>query len=133
MSEERKCVNCRHNIRIKKPNGNIECKCEITNTHIGYVKCFEHWCKHWAKDTADGKEARFIVIDEFYRMQSTALKGRQDVWLKNLTSLKMGEFGIDTKSPETLLRYWKAQALAGYPLAEENVRYFEEVVRKNEH
>jgi hypothetical protein len=24
--------------------------CEITNEHIGYVKCFEGWCKHWAKD-----------------------------------------------------------------------------------
>ena len=52
------------------------------------------------------------------------------LWIRNLTSLKMGEFGIDTKSPETLLRYWKAQAEAGYPCAEENVRYFEEMVRK---
>ena len=50
MSENRKCVNCRHNIRKEKPSGNIECVCEITNEHIGYVKCFEHWCRHWAKD-----------------------------------------------------------------------------------
>ena len=49
MSEKRKCVNCRHNIRKEKPSGNIECMCEITNTHIGYVKCFEGWCRHWAK------------------------------------------------------------------------------------
>jgi hypothetical protein len=79
---------------------------------------------------SDGKEAKFIVVDEFDRMEQTALKGKQDVWLRNLTSLKIGEFGIDTTSPETLLAYWKAQAEAGYPLAEENVRYFEDMVRK---
>lgn len=50
MSENRKCVNCRHNIRKEKPSGNIECVCEITNEHIGYVKCLEGWCRHWAKD-----------------------------------------------------------------------------------
>lgn len=79
---------------------------------------------------SDGKESKFLVIDELDRMEQTALKGRQDMWLRNLTSFKMGEFGIDTKSPETLLAYWKAQALAGYPSAEENVRYFEDMVRK---
>lgn len=130
MSEERKCVNCRHNIRKEKPSGNIECVCEITNEHIGYVKCFEGWCRHWAKDTENGNEVKFIVIDELDRMEQTALKGRQDVWLRNLTSLKMGEFGIDKNSPKTLLAYWKAQAEAGYPCAEENVRYFEDMVRK---
>ena len=129
MSENRKCVNCRHNIRKEKPSGNIECVCEITNSHIGYVKCFEGWCRHWAKQK-DGKEARLIVIDELDRMEQTSLKGRQDVWLRNLTSLKMGEFGIDTKSPKTLLAYWEAQSEAGYPYAEENVRYFEDMVRK---
>jgi hypothetical protein len=40
-----------------------------------------------------------------------------------------GEFGNPEKF-ETMVAYWKAQALAGYPLAEENVRYFEEMVRK---
>lgn len=55
MSENRKCVNCRHNIRKEKPSGNIECVCEITNEHIGYVKCFEGWCKHWAKQKIDGE------------------------------------------------------------------------------
>lgn len=45
----------------------------------------------------------------------------------------VGEFGIDTNSPETLLAYWKEKAEAGYPLAEENVRYFEEmVIKENE-
>ena len=128
MSENRKCVNCRHNIRIEKPSGNIKCVCEITNSHIGYVKCFEGWCKHWAKQK-DGKEAKFIAVDEFDRMEQTALKGKQDVWLRNLTSLKRGEFGNPEKF-ETMVAYWKAQAEAGYPLAEENVRYFEEMARK---
>lgn len=52
-----------------------------------------------------------------------------DRWEKNLEALKSGALG-DVNSPETLLRYWKAQAEAGYPYAEENVRYFEEMVRK---
>ena len=129
MSQNRKCVNCRHNIRKEKPSGNIQCVCEITNSHIGYVKCFEGWCRHWAKQK-DGKEAKFIIVDELDRMEQTALKGKQDVWLRNLTSLIMGEFGIDTSLPKTLLSYWKAQAEADYPCAEENVRYFEDMVRK---
>lgn len=67
---------------------------------------------------------------EIDKLRKTSEQGKQDVWLRNLTSLKMGEFGIDTNSPETLLSYWKAQAEAGYPIAEENVRYFEDMVRK---
>ena len=46
---DRKCVNCRHNIRISKRTY-IETRCEIDNHYIGYVENFEHWCKHWAKD-----------------------------------------------------------------------------------
>jgi hypothetical protein len=47
-----------------------------------------------------------------------------------LIKLSSGGFG-DINLPKTLLAYWKAQAEEGYPLAEENVRYFEEMVRKN--
>ena len=65
MSENRKCVNCRHNIRKEKPSGNIECVCEITNEHIGYVKCFDGWCRHWAKQK-DGKEAKFLILDDLH-------------------------------------------------------------------
>ena len=81
---------------------------------------------------SDGKEAKYIVLDEFSRMKMTAQKGKEQSWTRNLEMLVLGAFGIDTKSPKTLLRYWKAQAEAGYPLAEENVRYFEDMVRKNE-
>ena len=76
------------------------------------------------------EEAKFIVIDELSKMEKTSQKGKENAWLKNLESLQLGEFGIDTKSPKTLLAYWKAQELAGYPQAEENVKYFEDMVRK---
>ena len=69
---------------------------------------------------------------EFERLKKTSEKGKEIAFTKNLVSLANGEFGIDTNSPETLLAYWKAQELAGYPCADENVRYFEERVRKNE-
>lgn len=46
---ERKCVNCRRNKRIPREAG-IECRCEADGHYIGYVECFEHWCKKWAKD-----------------------------------------------------------------------------------
>lgn len=54
---ERKCVNCRHNKRIPRKTY-VECRCEIDDHYIGYVECFEHWCKRWAKDNKydeDGK------------------------------------------------------------------------------
>ena len=121
---ERKCVNCRH--RILKDSSSF---CGVSGNFLHYGTVFEHWCRHWAK-RKDGLEAKFIVIDELHTMEQTAKKGREGAWLRNLTSLKMGEFGIDTKSPKTLLKYWEAQELAGYPNASENVKYFEEMLRK---
>lgn len=56
------------------------------------------------------------------------------LWERNLALLKSGGFGEYTVAEEcskTLLRYWKAQAEAGYPNAIENVRYFEEIIRKD--
>lgn len=55
-------------------------------------------------------------------------------WNKNLEKLQNGAFGdVDTDdentSYHTMLRYWKAQASAGYPYADENVKYFEDAVR----
>lgn len=51
-------------------------------------------------------------------------------WDKNLDRLTNGEFGVAT-SPEALLRYWQAQAEAGYPSADENVKYFEQQISLN--
>ncbi len=50
-------------------------------------------------------------------------------WERNLEMLKSGALG-DVNSPETLLRYWQMQEHAGYPNASENVKYFEDMVRK---
>ena len=49
MSEVKVCCNCRHNIRTGELT-NIECHCDKDGHYIGYVACFEDWCKHWAKD-----------------------------------------------------------------------------------
>jgi hypothetical protein len=46
MKIERKCVSCGHNIRTQ----NGECHCDLDNRYIGYIQCFEHWCKHWKRD-----------------------------------------------------------------------------------
>lgn len=43
--------------------------------------------------------------------------------------LKSGALG-DITSPKTLLKYWQMQESAGYPYASENVKYFEDMARK---
>lgn len=43
----RKCVNCRHRIVDDK---HLSSSCEIDGHYIGYLKCFDGWCRHWAKD-----------------------------------------------------------------------------------
>ena len=57
MSEEngKVCCNCRHNIRTSDM-GNIRCKCDIHGFYIGYIACFEHWCRHWARDKKFDKQ-----------------------------------------------------------------------------
>lgn len=50
-------------------------------------------------------------------------------WEKNLEHLHSGGFGPADEF-QTLLLYWKAQERAGYPYANENVKYFEEMVEK---
>ena len=44
------CCNCRHDIRTKEDSGYISNHCEIDGHYIGYVECFDGWCRHWAKD-----------------------------------------------------------------------------------
>ena len=55
---------------------------------------------------------------------------KSDIFDRNFKRLTSGEFGNPEKL-ETMVAYWKEQAEAGYPLAEENVRYFEDMVRKD--
>lgn len=84
--------------------------------------------REW-KDFMDCDIAKDLEKD-FERLKKTSEQGREIAYTRNLTRLISGEFGIDKNSPKTLLAYWKAQSEAGYPLAEENVRYFEDMVRK---
>lgn len=46
---KRVCCDFRHNIRTGEPT-HIKCHCEIDGHYIGYVACFEHWCRRWAKE-----------------------------------------------------------------------------------
>lgn len=50
-------------------------------------------------------------------------------WEKNMEHLQSGGFG-PVDEFQTLLLYWRAQERAGYPYASENVKYFEEMVEK---
>lgn len=86
MREKRKCVNCRHNIRKEKPSGNIECVCEITNAHIGYVDCFEHWCRHWAKDNK-----LFVCPDQEEKLEIELVPIKSTKLAKSFEDLLKGE------------------------------------------
>lgn len=51
--KKRCCCNCGHDIRVPKENEPDMVafnKCEIDGHRIGYVDCFEHWCRRWCKD-----------------------------------------------------------------------------------
>lgn len=58
MNKERKrvCCNCGNCIRYPTKDG-IRCKCAIDDRHIGYLQCFEHWCRRWKRERKwDGEE-----------------------------------------------------------------------------
>lgn len=45
---KRCCCNCGNDIRTKDAKtGVVECHCAIDGHRIGYVECFEHWCRRW--------------------------------------------------------------------------------------
>ena len=46
---KRVCCNCGNNIRTGE-NGNIVCHCAIDGHYIGYIECFDGWCRRWKKD-----------------------------------------------------------------------------------
>lgn len=46
-TRKRCCCNCGHNIRGKL---NEDSTCEIDGHKIGYIQCFEGWCRRWCKD-----------------------------------------------------------------------------------
>lgn len=48
---KRVCCNCGNNIRIRDNKGTcVRCECVIDGHYIGYLECFEHWCRRWKKD-----------------------------------------------------------------------------------
>jgi len=51
------CCNCKHNIRTDS-GAYIRCHCDIDGHYIGYVECFEHWCRRWAKSHKFDEEAQ---------------------------------------------------------------------------
>lgn len=60
MSERvRCCCNCRHDIRTWDGD-NCTNHCEIDGHYIGYVECFEGWCRRWASDAKKWQDERSI-------------------------------------------------------------------------
>ena len=54
---KRCCCNCERNIRHEVAPYGIECYCDIDGHRIGYIKCFDGWCRRWKKDkTFDGMD-----------------------------------------------------------------------------
>lgn len=45
------CCNCRHNIREHNEEYDMtQCRCEVSNECMGYMKVMEGWCRHWSKE-----------------------------------------------------------------------------------
>ena len=44
------CCNCRHDIRTWDDDAHCINYCKIDEHYIGYIECFEGWCRHWAKE-----------------------------------------------------------------------------------
>lgn len=57
-SDEKCCCFCRHNIRTEEEKGYIKCHCDIDGHEIGYVACFEGWCRRWARNKKKDKIER---------------------------------------------------------------------------
>lgn len=48
---KRCCCNCANNIRVKGENGLVAYnECAVDGHRIGYIECFEGWCRRWKKD-----------------------------------------------------------------------------------
>lgn len=56
MAERKRvCCNCGNCKRVDEGTY-VETYCAIDGHRIGYIECFEHWCRRWKKDhTFDGR------------------------------------------------------------------------------
>ena len=61
MSDRKRCCcNCRRCIRTWDGNS-CTTHCEIDGHYIGYVECFEGWCKHYSEDLTFNRYGRLVV------------------------------------------------------------------------
>lgn len=61
---KRVCCNCGNNIRKKMDGGHVQCYCQIDGHYIGYIACFEDWCRRWRKERKwekDGKSKQRTI------------------------------------------------------------------------
>lgn len=71
MSDRKRCCcNCRHNIRYFDEGGMCYCYCEIDRHYIGYVECFEGWCRRWAKGQVVRGKERVDADEKMRHMRS---------------------------------------------------------------
>ena len=49
VERKRVCCNCGNNIRTGE-SANVKCHCAIDGHYIGYIECFEGWCRRWKRD-----------------------------------------------------------------------------------
>lgn len=57
--KKRCCCNCGHDIRIPRkdmPELVDHNECDLDGHYIGYVDCFENWCRHWKPDKFEREE-----------------------------------------------------------------------------
>lgn len=85
--------------------------------------------EHDATETAYKNGYKQGKIDAVREMAGTDLKDAER-WEINFQHLTKGLFG-DPRKPETMARYWRAQAEAGYPYASESARYYEEKMKED--
>ena len=74
------------------------------------------------KSGVKGMKELFIINQKYEEEE-------REWWEANLQMLRSGALGDDTL-PKTLLKYWQMQESAGYPNECENVKYFEDMLRR---
>lgn len=49
IEKQRVCCNCGNCDRVEE-KGHTNTYCAIDGHYIGYIECFEGWCRRWRKD-----------------------------------------------------------------------------------
>lgn len=101
------------------------------------IKCGIRTNANYAEDLGTNGVYCARCATELRRLSSPPTTGstvtrplsRETRWNLNITNLAAGAYG-DPKNPATLVRYWSDQADAGFPEAEENLKYFVKLAEK---